>query len=400
MVTNIKSISENIISGHRYFVRADLNLPIQSGKVLDYARLYAALPTIKKIILNGGSVVLASHLGRPSGEGYEDDFSLSPIYQALLKLLPDIKVFFSKSLDFSNEVFQKASSLKSNQLLLLENLRFHSGEKSNCENLALDLSHLADHYVNDAFGTIHREHCSIVSLPKAFRKKNGMCLAGLLLKKELVYLRESLDFPKSPFVSILGGSKISDKLKVVRNLLQKSDRVLIGGAMAYTFLVAKGLNVGNSLVDINYINEARDLLEDAGARILLPIDHICVENFDSKVGCLKSEIPKSKIGLDIGIKTISKFVEILSSASTIVWNGPMGKFEDFPFDNGTNKVADAVAEATNRGALTIIGGGDSAAALLKRDLVDKVSHVSTGGGASLAILGDQEIEGLKVLDFV
>ena len=395
----IKSISSFRVSNRRFFVRSDLNAPIFDGQVNDMTRLKAALPTLKLILEGGGSVVLGSHLGRPSGMGYEKHLSMSPIFEELRKLLPSTKIYFDRGNVCNQELLTVARSLRAGELLLLENLRFYEGEKTGDSFFAEELCQFADHYVNDAFGTIHREDCSIVCLPNAFRKKGSACLAGFLMDQELSYFLGSLKKPKSPFISIVGGAKVSDKLKVIKSLLEKSDRVLIGGAMSYTFLAAQGKKVGKSLVQSDYLQDARGILEDAGARLLLPKDHFCGDNIDSKKGFVYEHIPSEMLGLDIGSSTVSLYKEVIQLAQTIIWNGPMGRFEQPPFDKGTNEIGEAIARATDRGATTIVGGGDSVAALERAGLASKVSHLSTGGGASLAMLEGRELLGLKALDY-
>ena len=395
----IKSIDSLSVSNSRFFVRSDLNAPIFNGQVSDITRLKAALPTLKLILEGGGSVVLGSHLGRPSGRGYEKQFSMGPIFEELRKLLPNTKIYFNKGCLCNKELRSASKSLNNGELLLLENLRFYKGEKNGDPTLAEDLCKLAENYVNDAFGTIHRQDCSMVCLPNAFRKKGGACLAGFLMNKELSFFLGSLENPKSPFISIVGGAKVSDKIKVIKNLLEKSDRVLIGGAMSYTFLAAQGKKVGNSLVQLDFLQDAREILEDAGARLMLPKDHFCGDSIDSKNGFVHERIPAEMLGLDIGPSTVALYKEVIKSAQTIVWNGPMGRFEQPPFDRGTNEVGKLIARATNNGATTIVGGGDSASALEKAGLANKVSHLSTGGGASLAMLEGRELLALKALDY-
>lgn len=398
-----KTIATVDVSGKRVFIRVDFNVPIEEGQITDDRRISSALPTIKNVIDRGGKAILASHLGRPEGKGYEAEFSLKPVADRLSKLLSKPVAFPSQ--DCTDDAAAKAvAAMKNGDVLLLENLRFHKGEKKGDAAFASKLAALADVYVNDAFGTCHRPEASMVALPKAMQGKAHV--SGFLVEKEIKFLSEALAKPAKPFVVILGGAKVSDKLPAIENLLPKAQTVIVGGAMAYTFLKALGQNVGNSRVESDKLAEAKKILDLAAhlkAELLLPVDHVCSTEFDATTG--KIEIFEEKIkdgfmGLDIGPKTQAKYAAAIRKAKTIVWNGPMGVFEWAPFAVGTKQVGLAIADATKNGAVSIVGGGDSAAAVEQFHLANQMTHVSTGGGASLEMLEGKRFESVDLLDNV
>ncbi len=381
-----QTIEQIDVVGKRVLMRVDFNVPMQDGDITDDRRIQMALPSIKSVLERGGKLTLMSHLGRPSGTGFEEEFSLVPVAKRLSELI-DRNVVFSDE-DTTSDV------------VVLENLRFNKGEKSGDETFANMLALKGDIYCNDAFGTAHRNHASMVAVPEAMEGKPRV--AGLLLAKELQYLDHAIANAKKPFVAVLGGAKVSDKMGAIQNLLGKVDTILIGGAMAYTFLVAMGKEVGSSLVEHNRIQEASDII-DAASRsstdLLFPHDHVCAKEI-AKSAPIKvaQRIPDGMMGLDIGPDTIVQYVSILEAANTIIWNGPMGVFEIAPFDKGTRAVAEAIATATEGGATSIVGGGDSAAAILAFGLEDKMTHISTGGGASLQMLEGKAFSSLAILD--
>ncbi|GIW97635.1 MAG: phosphoglycerate kinase [Pirellulaceae bacterium] len=376
-------------------MRVDFNVPLdEAGNITDDRRIRMALPSIRSVIDRGGKLVLISHLGRPKGEGPEPKYSLAPVAKRLSELL-------NKPVQFATDVVgpdaeAKVKALQPGDVLLLENLRFHPGEKSGDPEFAARLASWADIYCNDAFGTCHRQDASMVAVPKAMDGKPKV--VGFLVAKEIKYLSEVIANPERPFVAILGGAKVSDKIKVINRLLDVCDRVLIGGAMAYTFALAQGGRVGNSLVEPDKVDLAKELIAKGGDRLVLPVDTHCGDSFSPdchKMIVKAGEIPDGWEGLDIGPETARKYAEIIHQAKTIVWNGPMGVFEMPPFDEGTKAVAQAIAESE---ATSIIGGGDSAAAIEKLGFADKVTHVSTGGGASLAMLEGEKFEAVELLD--
>ena len=397
-----KTIEQIDPSGARVFIRVDFNVPQDdAGTITDDRRIKAALPTIKSVIDRGGRAVLMSHLGRPEGDGYEGKYSLKPVAQHLAKLLgkpvafPDTDCSSDASLD-------AVDAMKDGQVLLLENLRFHPGEKAGSAEFASKLATRGDIYVNDAFGACHRPDASMVALPTAMAGKPRVC--GLLVEKEIRYLSEAIASPKPPLVVVLGGAKVSDKLAAVEHLLPKADSVLIGGAMAYTFLRALGKEVGSSRVEADRLHDAKriiDLAAKSECDLHLPDDHVCSTQFAESTGEIEvfdEEIPPGFMGLDIGPNTQALYAKRIRQASTVVWNGPMGVFEWAPFSVGTASVAKAMASATASGATTIVGGGDSAAAVEKFGLGSSMSHVSTGGGASLEMLEGKPFQSVDLLD--
>jgi phosphoglycerate kinase len=393
-----KTVAQLDVKGKRVLVRVDFNVPLDENlQVTDDRRIRSALPTIKSIIDRGGKAILMSHLGRPKA-GPEKKFSLKPAADALSKLL-------NKPVKLSEDAIgpkaeEAVASLKDGDVLLLENTRFHKEEEKNDPHFAKQLAKHGDLYVNDAFGTAHRKHGSTHGAAEVIGSGKRAC--GFLIEKELKFLGDALNNPHRPFIAILGGAKVSDKIAVIENLLAKADTILIGGAMAYTFFLAQGKKVGKSLSEKDKVELAKSLLEKAKGKILLPVDTVISNKMtdDAETRIVEGDIPDDMEGFDIGPKTAALYAEKIKAAKTVVWNGPMGVFEKKPFVNGTKVVAEALAAATSHGATTIIGGGDSAAAIEDFGLADKVSHVSTGGGASLEFLEGKGFECLDILDNV
>ncbi len=385
-----KMVTDMDVKAKKVLVRVDFNVPISEGTVGDDTRIQAALPTIKHLLDNGAAVILCSHLGRPKGE-VKPELSLAPVADYLAKLI-DAPVTFAK--DCLGEPAESAAkALRPGQVLVLENTRFHAGEKKNDPEMAKALASLADLFVNDAFGTAHRAHASTVGvadyLPAA---------AGFLLEKEIKYLGNTIADPERPFVAILGGAKVSDKIGVIENLLQKADRILIGGGMANTFFKAQGFAMADSLVEEDVLGLAKDLLKKAGEKLVLPVDVVIADAFAADADHRQMDVGDVPAGwriLDIGPRTIAAYRDIVAKAGTVVWNGPMGVFEFPEFAKGTFEVAKAVAESD---AVSIIGGGDSASAIKKSGLDDQITHISTGGGASLEMLEGKILPGLAALE--
>lgn len=435
---NKKTIKDVDISGKRVFIRVDFNVPIKDGKITDDTRIEAAMPTIKYALEKGAKVILASHLGRPlkdkkkaeeKGLPYDAaKYSLEPVYE-MLRRMPELQDLSSRGGDepirasedgtalgkaevkndliffasdcVGDEVKQKVEKLQNGQVLLLENLRLHAEEEKNDPDFAKKLASLCDVYVNDAFGTAHRAHASTEGITHFVETS----VAGLLMEKELDFLGRALNNPERPFVAILGGAKVSDKIPVINSLIErKVDKLLIGGAMAYTFFKAQGFTVGKSLVEDDMMPTALEIekkAKDAGVELLLPTDHQVVDSYDP-INSRKT-IPveftnTGLVGLDIGVETAQIFAKALEGAKTIVWNGPMGMFEEKPFDEGTIAIANAVAEATDKEATSIVGGGDSVAAINQAGLNDRISHISTGGGATLEFLAGDTLPGVAALN--
>jgi len=395
-----QSIADFDPAGKTILVRVDFNVPQDdSGAITDDRRIRMALPTITSIIDRGGKAVLMSHLGRPKGAA-DPSLSLAPVAARLGELLGKPVALAADT--GGPDSAAKAAALPEGGVLVLENVRFNPGEKKGDDSdYVAGLAGLADAYVNDAFGTCHRAEASMYAVPKAMKAAGKAAVVGFLVDKEIKYLAEAIGQPKRPFVAILGGKKVSDKIAVITNLLSICDHVLIGGAMAYTFSLAQGGQTGKSLVEPDKVELAKKLLAQGGDKLVLPLDTHCADDFSSDANkqiVKAGEIPEGFEGLDIGPETAIKYAEIIRAAGTVVWNGPMGVFEMAPFDAGTKAVADAVADATAAGAITIIGGGDSAAAVEQLGYADRVSHVSTGGGASLEMLEGKAFETVALLD--
>jgi len=393
-----KTVAQLDVKGKRVLVRVDFNVPLDEQlHVTDDRRIRSALPTIKNIIDRGGKAILMSHLGRPKA-GPEKKFSLKPAADVLAKLLNKPVALAADCVGPAAE--SAVAAMKDGDVLLLENTRFHKEEEKNAPAFAAQLASLGDLYVNDAFGTAHREHASTFGVAE----KLGACkrVIGFLIEKELKYLGDALEHPHRPFIAILGGAKVSDKIDVIDNLLAKADTILIGGAMAYTFFLAQGKTVGKSLSEKDKVDLAKSLIAKAGPKLMLPVDTVISDKMtdDAQTRVVEGNIPDDMEGFDIGPKTAKLYADKIKAAKTVVWNGPMGVFEKKPFINGTKTVAQALADATASGATTIIGGGDSAAAIEEFGLADKVSHVSTGGGASLEFLEGKGFACIDILDNV
>ena len=390
----IRDLRDDELRGKRALVRVDFNVPLDArGHVSDDTRIRAALPTIRYLLEHGARVILLSHLGRPKGKP-DPKYSLEPVARRLTELLPNYKVGFVETTDTDEAM--KASS-DGPPVLLLENTRFLGGEETNDERLSRALANLGDVYVNDAFGSAHRAHASTEGVARYLKP----AVAGLLMEAELKYLGGVLADPKHPFVAVLGGAKISGKIDVIENLLPKVDRLIIGGAMACTFFKAMGLETGRSLVEDDRVPMAKELLGRGGKKLELPVDASVAASLDdaSRSRAVKRDaIPPNEAMYDIGPESARHFADVVAGAKTVVWNGPMGVFETPPFDAGTRTIAEAMARATKRGATTVVGGGDSAAAVSELGLENAMSHVSTGGGASLELLEGKALPGVAALD--
>ena len=380
------------VAHRKVLVRVDFNVPLENGTVTDDTRIRAVLPTIEAITSRGGTAVLVSHLGRPKG-GADPKYSLEPVARHLRSLTDRHVSFVPETVGAASRAAVKESG--DGEVIVLENTRFNEGETTNDSKLASELASLVDVFVNDAFGSSHRAHASTEGVARQVKQ----AAMGYLLEKEIEYLSALLGNPERPYVAVLGGAKVSDKIGVIESLLPRVDRLLIGGAMSYTFLKAQGVTVGSSLVEDDKLDTARDLLEEADTKILLPVDHVAAAAFENEAERMTAEreIPDGYIGLDIGPKTVDSYREVIKGARTVVWNGPMGVFEMPNFATGTMSVAKALAEATRAGALTVVGGGDSVAAITQGGLADEVSHVSTGGGAMLEFLEGKTLPGVAVL---
>ena len=386
---NKKTVKDIDVRNKRVLVRVDFNVPIKDGKITDDTRIRAALPTIQYLLDQGAAVILCSHLGRPKG-GPDPVFSLKPIADYLSNLINKTVAFAEDCIGALAE--NAARALKPGELLVLENTRFHPEEEKNDPAMAKQLASLADIYVNDAFGSAHRAHASTEGVAHILP-----AVAGFLMEKEIQYLGQVIDQPKHPFVAILGGAKVSDKIGVIKNLLEKADTVLIGGGMANTFFKAKGYSIGDSLVEDDVLDIARELMQSAGTKLCLPVDVVIADKFEDAAQrkIIKVDaVPSGWRILDIGPETIKSYSEVIKQAGTIVWNGPMGVFEFPSFATGTFEIAHAVAGS---GAVSVIGGGDSVAAVMQTGLADKITHISTGGGASLEMLEGIALPGLVAL---
>jgi len=391
------SVRDLDLMGRRVLMRVDFNVPLdEHGNIIDDTRIRGALPTIQYVLERGGKLVLMSHLGRPKGK-VVPSMSLRPVAKRLSELLGREVAFADDCI--SEEAYQKSLQLKEGECLLLENLRFHPGEEANDPEFARLLARLGEVYVNDAFGTAHRAHASTEGVTHYIDR----CAAGLLMEKELTYLLQAIVQPKRPFVAIIGGAKISGKIDVIQNLLDKVDSLLVGGGMIFTFFKAQGLEIGRSILEEDKIELARDLLNQIRDRKLdfhLPSDVLVADKIEAGATTQTvppDRIPKDWIGVDIGPETIRSFSEKVRTAQTVVWNGPLGIFEIEAFSKGTVEIARCLAEATERGALSIVGGGDSIAAVRKAGVEGKITHISTGGGASLELLGGKKLPGVEAL---
>ena len=397
---NKKSVDDINVKGKRVLVRCDFNVPLKDGKITDENRLVAALPTIQKLIKDGGKVILCSHLGKPKGEP-KPELSLAPVAVRLSELLGQEVKFAADANVVGDNAKAAVAAMNDGDVVLLENTRYRAEETKNGEAFSKELASLADVFVNDAFGTAHRAHCSNVGVTEYV----DTAVVGYLMQKEIDFLGNAVNSPERPFVAILGGAKVADKLNVISNLLEKCDTLIIGGGMAYTFLKAKGYEIGKSLVDdskIDYCKEMMEKAEKLGKKLLLPVDTVMIEDFPNPIDapvdttvCAADQMDASKEGCDIGPKTVELYSDAVKTAKTVVWNGPMGVFENPTLAAGTKAVAAALAETD---AITIIGGGDSAAAVNQLGYGDKMSHISTGGGASLEFLEGKELPGVAAAD--
>lgn len=390
-----KTVRDIEIKGKKALVRCDFNVPMQDGAITDDIRITSALPTINFLVENGAKVILMSHMGRPKGEA-KMEYTLKPVAERLSELLGQKVIFKSVPEVVNQEIIDTAAALTEGQVMLLENVRFRKEETKNEENFAKELAQLGDFFVNDAFGTAHRAHCSTAGVADYLP-----AVSGFLIEKEVKFLGDALENPQRPFVAIMGGAKVGDKIPVIENLIKKVDTLIIGGGMSYTFFKAMGLEIGTSILDEPSIDLANELMKkaaDAGVDMILPIDVVCAKEFDNNsdaVTCDIHEIPADRMGMDMGPKSVAQVQKILAEAKTVVWNGPMGVFEMPNFAAGTKSVAAALADSS---AVTIIGGGDSAAAVEQFGYADKMTHISTGGGASLEFLEGKELPGIAVLE--
>lgn len=412
-----KTLADIDVGGKTVLMRVDFNVPLKDGTVTNDRRIVMALPTIRAALDKGVRLVLMSHCGRPAEKGFEAEFSNGPAAARLAELL-GLPVRLGPPEVIGPEAEALVSSLKPGEVVLLENVRFHPGEtiadkakknpdkKLTPEQQAIldgfveGLARLGDVYVNDAFGTCHRKHASMYGAARAIQAKGGPAVAGYLVEKEIRYLHEAVSAPNRPFVAILGGAKVSDKIKLISSLLDKVDRILIGGAMAYTLLKARGVAIGRSRCEEDQVEEMKTLLARAGDKILLPVDHVATDDFanGAPIAVEAVEIPDTLMGMDIGAKTRALFAGQIATAGTIVWNGPMGVFERPDYATGTRAIAEALAAATASGAVSVIGGGDSAAAVEQMGLDEKMTHISTGGGASLEYLEGRPMPPIEILD--
>jgi len=395
MKFNKKTIEDIQVKGKKVLVRCDFNVPLKDGVITDINRLEGAMPTINYLVEHGAKVILCSHLGKPNGEP-KPELSLAPVAKRLSEMLGEVVIFAADPNVVSDKVKSAVSEMENGDILLLENTRYRKEETKNSENFSKELASLADIFVNDAFGSAHRAHCSTVGVTQFI--ETSVC--GYLIQKELKFLGEAVDSPVRPFVAILGGAKVSDKIDVIHNLLEKVDTLVIGGGMAYTFLKAGGYSIGSSLVEEDKVEYAKDMMQKAeskGVKFLLPVDHIVADRFSADAEPVVTDnqnIPDGYMGLDIGPKTAEIYSGAISIAKTIIWNGPMGVFEFANFAKGTIAVADAMSKVDGT---TVIGGGDSAAAVNQLGFGDKMTHISTGGGASLEFLEGKLLPGIEAL---
>ena len=395
---SFQSVRDLDVKGRRVFLRADLNVPLKEGKITDATRIRETLPTLKCLLEGGASVVMASHLGRPEGTGFEAAYSAAPVAAWLKEQGFDCRL---ASYVNGDAVEAEAAALKPGQVLLLENLRFEKGETKNKPEFAASLAKLADTYVNDAFGAAHRAHASVSGMVADFPKER--VAAGFLMEKELKALGKVVHEPEKPLVVIFGGAKVSDKIELIQNFLGKADAILIGGAMSYTFLKAQGFAIGKSLCEEDKLDLAKDLLAQAaakGTRLLLPLDHVAADAFKEDADCaitVDQNVPEGRMALDIGPETVAAYAGEIRAAKTLLWNGPMGVFEMASYAAGTLSMAEELADAADRGAFVLVGGGDSVAAVNKAQVGPRMSHVSTGGGASLEFLSGLELPGVAAL---
>ncbi|MCF7885768.1 MAG: phosphoglycerate kinase [Candidatus Marinimicrobia bacterium] len=393
---SLLTVDDLQVENKRVLMRVDFNVPLDDKqRITDDFRIQAALPTIKKLAKQGARVVLMSHLGRPKGQK-DETLSLKPVAEYLQDHFKHVAFTADCVGDVAEEV---VNSSKKGSVILLENLRFHAGEKANDPEFAKQLSKLGDVYVNNAFGTCHRAHASMAGVAEYFEQR----AIGDLVAKEIKFLRGKVTNPTHPYTAVMGGAKVSDKIQIIDKIMPKADHLLIGGGMCFTFLKAQGYDVGNSLVEEDKLELAKDLMEkaqDQDCEIVLPIDVVCAEKAEENIPSRtvsSDSIPENEMGLDIGEETIAKFSKILENSKTVLWNGPMGVFEIEKFSQGTFKIAHKLADITAKGATTIIGGGDSASAIKEAGLMEQVSHVSTGGGASLALIGGEKMEPLDLI---
>lgn len=396
MVFNKKTIEDIDVKGKRVLVRCDFNVPLKEGRITDENRLIGSLPTIKYLIENNAKIILCSHLGKPKGEA-KPEMSLSPVVKRLSELLKKEVVFAADDNVVGENAKTAVKNMKDGDVILLQNTRYRVEETKNQDNFSKELASLGEIFVNDAFGTAHRAHCSTVGVTKFL----STAVCGYLIQKELEFLGNAIENPSRPFTAILGGVKVSDKIKVINNLLEKVDTLIIGGGMSYTFAKAQGYTIGTSVVEEDKIEYAKEMIEKAkekGIKLLLPIDRVVTDKFDENAKPIledNKDIKEGFMGMDIGPKTAKVYEDAIKNSKTIIWNGPMGVFEFKNFAKGTFVVAKAMAES---GATTIIGGGDSAAAVNQLGFGDKMTHISTGGGASLEFLGGEELPGISALN--
>lgn len=390
-----KTVRDIEVRGKRVLVRCDFNVPMQDGKITDDIRITSALPTIQYLLDHGAKVILMSHMGRPKGEA-KMEYTLKPVADRLAELLDRDVIFISVPEVVNRQIVETANGLQEGQVMLLENVRFRKEETKNEAVFSKELAQLGEIFVNDAFGTAHRAHCSTAGVADYLP-----AVSGFLIEKEVKFLGDALENPQRPFVAIMGGAKVGDKIPVIENLLKKVDTLIIGGGMSYTFFKSMGLEIGTSILDEESVELAGELMkkaESAGVKMLLPIDVVCAKEFDNnseKIVCDRENIPADRMGMDIGPKTAQLIREELLQAKTVVWNGPMGVFEMPNFAEGTKQVAESLAESD---AVSIIGGGDSAAAVQQFGYGDKMTHISTGGGASLEFLEGKVLPGIAVLE--